>query len=137
MTIAELKAKQGKVDIVCVVSQKDDPREFNKFGQAGRVCNAKVKDDSGEIALTLWNDQVDQVNVGDKIHITNGYVNEWQSQKQLTTGRFGKLEVLEKGDPSAAPKPAPKKDPDFADEDEGKEDSSANKEDDEEFIEDA
>lgn len=97
MTIAELKPKQGKVDLICTVIEKAESRQFAKFGQSGRVCSAKAKDETGEITLTLWNDQVDQVNVGDKIHITNGYVNEWQSQMQLTTGRFGKLEVLEKG----------------------------------------
>ncbi len=36
--------------------------------------------------------------VGDKVHITNGYVSEFQGEKQLTTGKFGKLEVVEKGE---------------------------------------
>ena len=65
-----------------------------KFGKPGRVCNAKVKDDSGEITLTLWNDDIDRVKIGDKVHIINGYVSEWQGEPQLTTGRFGKLEVV-------------------------------------------
>lgn len=95
MEISELKPKQGKVNITVKVVDKAEVREFQKFGKAGRVCTAKVKDTSGEISLTLWNDDIDKVNLGDTIKIENGFVNEWQGELQLTTGRFGKLEVLE------------------------------------------
>ena len=96
MQIKELQPRQGKVDIVVQVTDKSEVREFNKFGTTGRVCSATAKDESGEIKLTLWNEQIDQVNVGDKVQITNGYVNEFQGEKQLTTGKFGQMEVLEK-----------------------------------------
>ena len=33
-----------------------------------------------------------------KVKITNGYVSEFQGELQLTTGKFGKLEVLETGE---------------------------------------
>ena len=94
MKIADLKPRQGKVEIEAEVISVDEAREFDKFGRKGKVANAKIKDDSGEISLTLWNDDVDQVKVGDKVKITNGYVNEFQGEKQLTAGRFGKLEVI-------------------------------------------
>ncbi|MCX8146938.1 MAG: SOSS complex subunit B family protein [Candidatus Woesearchaeota archaeon] len=94
MKISELKPRQGSVDLIAEVIQKKEVREFEKFGRKGKVCNAIIKDDSGQISLTLWNEQVDKVNVGDKIKITNGYVNEWQGELQLTTGKFGALEVL-------------------------------------------
>ena len=95
MEIIDLKPRQGRVELVAKVIDKGEIREFNKFGKQGRVCNAKIKDDSGEIALTLWNDDIDKINIGDRIKIENGYVNEWQGEMQLTTGKFGKLEVLE------------------------------------------
>jgi replication factor A1 len=109
MAIKDLKPKQGKVDVVVDVVKKDEPREFQKFGTVGRVCNATVADDTGEIKLTLWNDDINKVNVGDKIHITNGYVNEWQGELQLTTGKFGKMEVVGKGTAVAGANPTPKK----------------------------
>jgi replication factor A1 len=95
MKISELQPKQGKIDIEVEVVKIDEPREFEKFGQKGKVTNATVKDDSGEIKMTLWNDEIDQVKEGGKIKITNGYVNEYQGEKQLTAGRFGKLETVE------------------------------------------
>lgn len=95
MKISELKSRQGKVDITVEVVSVEEPRTFNKFGREGRVTNAVVKDDSGEIKLTLWNDDIDKVKVGSKVKITNGYINEFQGEKQLTAGRLGKLEVVE------------------------------------------
>jgi len=95
MKISELKPKQGGVEIVAEVVEISDVREFQKFGNPGRVANAKIKDDSGEISLTLWNEQIDQVAVGDKIEIKDGYVNEWQGNLQVTTGRNGTLTKVE------------------------------------------
>ena len=94
MQLSELKARQGKVDIEAEVTEKGEVRTFDKFGKQGRVCNATIKDASGQMKLTLWNDEIDTVNVGDKVKITNGYVNEFQGEMQLTAGRFGKLEIL-------------------------------------------
>lgn len=114
MPISDLKAGQGKVDITVDITEKGEARTFSKFGKEGKVCNATGKDASGEIKLSLWNEQVDQVNVGDKVQITNGYVSEWQGEKQLSTGRFGKLEVVGGGAaaPAATPVPVAKKEED-------------------------
>jgi len=97
MSVKDLQARQGNVDLVLEIIEKGDVREFEKFGKQGRVCNAVAKDDTGQIKLTLWNEQIDQVNVGDKVHLTNGYVGEYQGELQLSTGKFGKLEIVEKG----------------------------------------
>ncbi len=96
MKINELQARQGNVNIDAEVVDKANPREFDKFGKKGKVCNAKIKDETGIVALTLWNDEVDLVDVGDKLRITNGYVGEWQGELQLSAGKFGKIEVVEK-----------------------------------------
>jgi len=98
MAIKDLQVRQGNVDIVLDVVEVGDIKEFQKFGKSGRVATAKVKDETGEINLSLWNEQIDQVKPGDKIHIINGYVNVFQGEKQLTTGKFGKLEIVEKGE---------------------------------------
>lgn len=94
MKIAELKAGQGKVDLEVEVVSVGETRTFEKFGRQGRVATAVVKDDSGTINLTLWNDDIDKVSQGSKIKIENGYVNEFKGEKQLTAGKFGKLIVL-------------------------------------------
>ena len=97
MAIKDLQARQGQVDLIVEITEKGDIREFEKFGKTGRVCNAKIKDATGEMTLTLWNEQIDQVKVGAKIHIINGWVSEWQGEKQLSTGKFGQLEIVGEG----------------------------------------
>lgn len=96
MEIKDLQARQGDVDIIADVVDKEEVREFEKFGKTGRVCNAKIKDETGEVKLTLWNDDIDKVNVGDRVHVEKGYVGEWQGELQLTTGKFGTLSVVSK-----------------------------------------
>jgi len=100
MNIAELQVRQGNVEVVGKIIEKAEPREFEKFGKKGKVVNAKFQDASGAITLTLWNEQADEFNVGDTVKVSNGFVNEWQGEKQLTAGKFGKLEKVE-GDKSA------------------------------------
>ncbi len=111
MEIKDLKAKQGKVNMVVEIKEMGDVREFTKFGRTGRVCNAIVKDSTGETKLTLWNEDIDKVKVGDKVKIEGGFVNEFRGDLQLTKGKFGKLEVVEEtgGEEAASaeePKPA-------------------------------
>ena len=96
MQVKDLKPKQGNVDITVDVVDVGDIREFNKFGKPGRVATAIAKDETGDIKLTLWNEDIEKIKAGDKIHLTNGYVNEWQGEMQLTTGRMGKLEIIGK-----------------------------------------
>src|SRR3989338_4615366 len=98
MAIKDLQARQGQVDIIVEVIEKGDIREFEKFGKKVIVCNAKIKDVTGEMTLTLWNEQVDNVKVGNKIHVINGWVSEWQGEKQLSTGKFGQLEIIGEGE---------------------------------------
>ncbi|MAG15977.1 DNA-binding protein [Candidatus Woesearchaeota archaeon] len=99
MKISELTARQGNVEVTGEVTEVEEPRTFNKAGKEGRVTNAILKDDSGQIKLSLWNEQIDAVKQGSKITIKNGYVNEWQGELQLTTGKFGTLEVGESAGP--------------------------------------
>ncbi len=98
MQIKDLKPKQGNVDITIDVMDVGDVREFNKFGKPGKVANAVAKDETGDIKLTLWNDDIEKIKAGDKVHLTNGYVNEWQGEMQLTTGKMGKMEVVGKSE---------------------------------------
>ena len=94
MAIKDLKIREGNVNIVVDVVDVGEVREFEKFGRSGRVATAVAKDETGDVKLTLWNEQIDQVKAGDKVKITNGYVSEWQGEPQLTTGKMGKLEIV-------------------------------------------
>lgn len=96
MKISEIKANQGKINIEAAVIEKGEIRDINKYGKNLRVATATIKDDSGKIKLSLWNNEIDAVNVGDKIKVTDGYASEFKGEKQLTAGKFGKIEITGK-----------------------------------------
>ena len=95
MKISELTAGQGNIDVEGTISDIGETRTFNKFGKELSVANATLKDDSGSVKLSLWNEDVTRFKNGDNIKITNGYVNEFQGEKQLTSGKFGKIELAD------------------------------------------
>jgi replication factor A1 len=108
MKISELRAGASNVTVTAKVAQKDEPREVvTKYGKRLSVANITLQDDSGSIAMSLWGDTINEVDVGDTIEVSNGYVNEFRGTPQLSTGKFGKIKVIEKGDGSAAPAPEP------------------------------
>jgi replication factor A1 len=94
MKISELQPKQSITEITVEVVSMGETREFQKFGDPGRVANAIIKDDSGEMKMTLWNEQIDQIKAGDKLLVKDAFVNEWQNELQLTTGRKGSFEII-------------------------------------------
>jgi ssDNA-binding replication factor A large subunit len=66
----------------------------NRQGGKTKVRNGRIKDGTGDIALVLWGSEVDLVEQGDRVLITEGWVKDYQGRPQITLGRTGKLEKL-------------------------------------------
>jgi replication factor A1 len=84
-----------RVDVEGKVVEKGDPREVkSRFkDETYRIVDAVIADESGSIKLTLWNEQIEQVNIGDNVKIENGYVTSFKGETQLNVGKFGKLTI--------------------------------------------
>jgi OB-fold nucleic acid binding domain. len=52
-----------------------------------------IADETGTVKLTLWNEQIDKVNVNDTVKVENGYVTSFKGEIQLNVGKYGKLTV--------------------------------------------
>jgi ssDNA-binding replication factor A large subunit len=77
------------------VVQLEPAREVeNRQGGKTKVRNGRLKDGTGEIALVLWGSEVELVNEGDRVRITEGWVKDYQGRPQISIGRSGKLEKL-------------------------------------------
>lgn len=85
-----------RVDVEAQVTEKGNPRQvMSRFkDETYTVADAVIADETGSIKLTLWNEQIGQVNVNDKIKIENGYVTSFKGEIQLNAGKYGKLTVL-------------------------------------------
>ena len=116
MKINELRDGMRRIEVEAKVIQKSETREVRSryTNETYRVADATIEDETGTITLTLWNEQIDQVKAGMKVHIENGWVGEFQGEPQLTTGKFGKLEVVGEGEapqPAETPAEEPKEEP--------------------------
>ena len=98
MLAKDLKDRSKVDEIVLTVTEKGEPREFQSkwSGASGRVCDAVGQDEEGEnVNLTLWNDDIEKVEVNSKVRITNGWTSSYKNQLQVSTGKYGKLEIVE------------------------------------------
>jgi replication factor A1 len=95
LNIKDLRNGMKRVDVKAKVVEKGDPREvMSRFkDETYKVADSVVADDTGSIKLTLWNEQIDQVNVNDMVKIENGYVTSFKGEIQLNVGKYGKLTV--------------------------------------------
>ena len=94
MKINELKNNMKNVEIEAEVKEMGPVKEFERMGKPGKVGQATIKDETGEVSLTLWNDQCDEVKVGDKIKISGAKTSEWQGKLQLSTTFNGEINKL-------------------------------------------
>jgi len=96
LKIKELQTGMKRVEVEADVVDKGNPRQVQSrmSGETFNVADVVIQDETGNIKLTLWNEQIDQVNVGDKIKIENGYVTSFKGEIQLNVGKYGKLTIL-------------------------------------------
>jgi replication factor A1 len=96
LKIAELRDGMRRVDVVGEVAEISEPREVRSrySDETFRVAEATISDGTGTIKLALWNEQIDQVNVNDKVQVQNGYTKSFRGEVQLNVGKYGKLTVL-------------------------------------------
>jgi len=93
MKISELTPGMRGVEIEAKILEISQPRQVRSrtTGKPLRVAEAIIADETGPITLTLWNDQIRQVKINNKIRINNGYITSFRGQKQLNVGRYDPL----------------------------------------------
>ncbi len=96
MLVKDLKPNQPVDTLELHITEKAEARDFtSKYGKPGRVCNAVGKDQEGDtVEVTLWNDDIEKVESGQNIRITNGWVKQWRGKMQVSPSHKGNLEVL-------------------------------------------
>jgi replication factor A1 len=96
LRISSLAPGMRGVEVEAKVLELAEPRHVRsrRTGEPLRVAAATIGDETGTMALTLWNDQIRQVHADDQIRIDNGYVTSFHGQKQLNVGPYYPLVVL-------------------------------------------
>lgn len=95
MKISELKAGMRNVSITGKIDSVGEPRTVNlKAGGTNTVADAIISDESGSIKLSLWGEEINNVQPGDRVSVENGYINTFKGENSLNVGKFGKLKKL-------------------------------------------
>lgn len=95
MTVEELDADADNVEIEGTIKELPTPRAVStQYGQK-KITTAIFEDDTGEIDLTLWEEEIEAIEEGAAVLITGAYVREWADDIQLNIGRDGNIEKVE------------------------------------------
>jgi replication factor A1 len=94
MKIKEIKFGMNNINVEGKITEISETRDVQtKYGRRS-VADAKLEDETGSISLSLWEDQIDSVSVGDKVSISGAFVTRFRDKLQLSIPRSGKIEVL-------------------------------------------
>jgi len=92
---SEVKPDMRRLELELTIVEIEEPRAYTRRdGREGRVATAVGEDDSGRIKISLWDADIDRVKVGNRIKISNGYSRLFRGEVQVSSGLYGKLEVL-------------------------------------------
>ena len=96
MKIKDVKPGMENITLTVKVVSVGEPRRVEtKYGEAV-VARAIVSDETGEITLNLWRDQVSLVKPGYVIRVENAYAKEYRGRVELSVGRQGRIVIIAK-----------------------------------------
>ena len=92
--VGQLGLDSRNVNVTAKVVSISDPREVisRTDNVPHRVADVLIGDDTGTVILTLWDENIAQITVGDVIAVNNGYVKTFKGSIRLNIGRFGTIE---------------------------------------------
>jgi replication factor A1 len=92
LQIKDLRTGMKRVNLKAKVLEIAKPTlVFTRFGNYACVANALIADETGEIKLCLWNEQIDYISIGDTVQIENASTSTFRGERQLRIGKKGIL----------------------------------------------
>ncbi len=93
--IGELKFGMKGVNVSArIVEIPPASHVYTWSGSGAFVSNVKLADETGSIMISLWNNQIDMVHIGDKVQIKNCYVTKFANKRQLRLGKNSVMSVI-------------------------------------------
>lgn len=94
VSISDVLNLRNRINTKGVIKSKGEVRNVNlRSGGTIEVCDAILSDETGEIKLTLWGEDISKVSEGDTVVIKNGYTNSFKGEVALTKGKYGEMVV--------------------------------------------
>jgi replication factor A1 len=94
--IDDLKVGMKKVSLKAEVLEIPKSKiVYTRYGTTACVSNTLIRDETGSMKMSLWNQQISMVHEGDVVDVKNGEVTWFSGERQLRLGRSGSLSVIE------------------------------------------
>jgi len=94
--IGDLKVGMKKVSLKAKVLEIPKTKiVYTRYGTTACISNALIRDETGSMKMSLWNQQISMVHKGDVVDIKNGKVTWFSGERQLRLGRSGTLSIIE------------------------------------------
>lgn len=93
MYIKDLEKYRGFDNLILKIKEKEPPRNvMGKNNSTQRVSTLLGEDkNKATIKITLWNNDIDGINVGDTVELTDGYCKEYRDELYISTGKNGSI----------------------------------------------
>jgi replication factor A1 len=95
-SIQNLRAGMNHVSLKAKVLEVTQPKQvFTRYGNYASLAKAVIEDNTGQIKLCLWNDQIDAVSAGTTVQIENARTSTFKGERQLSLGKTGTVSNIE------------------------------------------
>ena len=94
MEIKDLEINKKFNELIGIVESLGEPIEMPS---GSKVQEGVLSDPTGQVRLSLWDDQIGTLHLGDKINMVSGWCKEFPTDSgnlQVSSGKFGKIKIL-------------------------------------------
>ena len=96
-SIQNLRAGMNHVNLKAKVLEVTQPKQvFTRYGNYASLAKAVIEDNTGQIKLCLWNDQIDAVSAGTTVQIENARTSTFKGERQLSLGKTGTVSNIKR-----------------------------------------
>ena len=92
--IKDLEPAEVFDNVELTIVAKEPPHFLKDDNFRGLRSVAIGRDSTGEIKVTLWENEAYEIELGNRIRITNGHIDNWMGDKVLSSGQFGYISII-------------------------------------------
>ncbi|MDH5807279.1 MAG: hypothetical protein QXW62_05510 [Candidatus Methanomethylicaceae archaeon] len=92
--IEDLNPASRRIDLLVKVLEISPIKEVStKDGKKHNVVEVLVGDNTGCVLMSLWDNDINKVKVGQTISIKNAYITLFRGSMRLNIGKYGSIEL--------------------------------------------
>lgn len=94
--VKDLSPESKQVNVLAKVVSLSEEKEIQpRFGEARKLVEATVGDETATVLLTLWENQIGMIAPDETIEVDNGYVTLVRGHVRLNVGKYGSISKSE------------------------------------------